>query len=139
MCKRSDFETLRLDEIHRAIVMRELDMWHEKYLPCGKNVLDIGAGCGETALFYLNHGAERVVCIEGDNKALTHLHWNFSNDPRVKIVPLLIDHIKIDVDGAEEGMLLETHSPASFFEPIWRDGNSSTILWKLNHLAKLTM
>ncbi len=138
MCTLGDFDSIELDDVHRSLVQTELEMWHEQYLPCGKKILDIGAGCGETALFYLKHGAEKVVCVEGDPEALRILHRNFDNEPRVIIVPLMLDHIKIDVDGAEEGMLIETHFPAPVFEPVWRDGTTDTVLRRLTRLPKLT-
>ena len=64
MCTLGDFDSIELDDVHRSLVQTELEMWHEQYLPCGKKILDIGAGCGETALFYFKHGAEKVVCVE---------------------------------------------------------------------------
>jgi len=66
MCTLEDFRSLALTEQHRATLEGELDMWHKHYLPIGQTVLDVGAGCGETALFYLKHGAQRVICIEAD-------------------------------------------------------------------------
>ncbi len=136
MCTLKDFESLELDPYHAALVRKELEMWHRQYLPCGKRVLDVGAGCGETAQFYLLHGVEQVVCIEGDPEALAVLHRNFDRNPHVTIVPLMIDHIKIDIDGAEEGMLLETHFP-HMFEHLWRDGDSDTRLWKVTRRTSL--
>ena len=130
MCNLKDFESLELDPYHAALVRKELEMWHHHYLPCGKTVLDVGAGCGETAFFYLKHGAERVVAIEGDPQALNILYHNFEKDPRVTIVPAMLDHIKVDVEGAEEGMLLETHFPHEL-RHLWRDGDSDTRLWKV--------
>ena len=133
MCNLSDFASLELDKYHASLLVTELELWHQQYLPCGKNVLDIGAGCGETAQFYLKHGAQKVVCIEGDAKVLAILHRNFDDDSRVVIVPFMLDHLKIDVDGAEEGMLLETHFPPEF-KQIWRDGNSETRLWRVSQI-----
>jgi predicted RNA methylase len=130
MCNLQDYEQLVLDEIHRRILENELEMWHRCYLPCGKTVLDLGAGNGETALFYLNHGAEKVVCIEGDPKAIPALQHNFGKDIRVIIVPLLLDHVKMDIDGGEEGMIVETHFPFHLRE-VWRDSQTQTRLWKL--------
>ena len=135
MCTLKDFESLELDPYHADLVRKELEMWHVQYLPCGRRVLDIGAGCGETALFYLKHGAEEVVCIEGDSKALAMLQRNFGNDRRVRIIPFMIEHIKIDIDGAEEGMLVETHFPHEF-RHLWRDGDSETRLWRLSRRSR---
>ncbi len=109
MCQLSDFLHLELLPKHKNILRKELELWHEAYLPIGKRVLDIGAGCGETAEFYLNHGAEFVVCVEGDPGPLTRLYMNFGRDPRVLIVPMMIDSVKVDIEGSEEGMVYETH------------------------------
>ena len=38
------------------------------FLVRGKTVLDVGAGCGETAFFYRLYGAKKVVAIEADRK-----------------------------------------------------------------------
>lgn len=112
MCSLEDFEKLMLTPIHKSYVNTELSMWHRCYLPVGKVVLDVGAGCGETAFFYLNHGAQRVICIEADNEALEMLRRNFGADDRVVIVSAKLDSIKIDIEGGEQGMLLETHFPS---------------------------
>ena len=76
--------------------------------------MDLGAGCGETAFFYLNHGADHVICVESDREALVHLRRNFGGDSRVTILPVHVDSVKIDIEGSEEGMVLETHFPVRF-------------------------
>ena len=107
-------------------------MWHLYYLPhkplAGKTVLDLGAGCGETAKFFLNHGASRVVCIEPDSKCLEYLRQNFGKDPRVVIVSDSIDHIKIDIEGAEEGMIFEAHFPVKVRK---LSGSPRATLWRI--------
>jgi len=109
MCSLKDFEHLKLDEAHRPILLAELELWHKWYLPCGVECqLDIGAGNGETAQFYLNHGARHVICIEPDADLL---YANFGRDPRVTIIPMALDGIKIDGEGCERNMSLETHFP----------------------------
>src|SRR5712692_2692062 len=129
MCTLEDFRQLSLTEQHRATVENELELWHKHYLPVGPTVLDVGAGCGETALFYLKHGSQRVVCIEGDPKALELLAKNFANDERVTIIPALIDSIKIDIEGDEENLVLESHFPP-YFQPLEKLEENVT-LWKL--------
>ena len=114
MCKLSDFESLSMGPLHRSYVETELKMWHETYLPVGKTVLDVGAGCGETAFFYLNHGADHVICVESDPEAVAHLKKNFGGDSRVTILPFQVNSIKIDVEGSEDGMVFETHFPVKF-------------------------
>ncbi len=108
MCRLSDFDGLKLDDAHRYTLERELDDWHRNYLPVGKIVLDIGAGNGETAQFYLSHGAEHVICIEPNADLL---YQNFGSDPRITIVPLRVDSIKSDCEGGERNMVIETHFP----------------------------
>jgi hypothetical protein len=107
-------------------------MWHLYYLPrkplAGKTVLDLGAGCGETAKFFLNHGASRVVCVEPDNKCLDYLRKNFGNDPRVTIVSDFVDHIKVDIEGAEEGMIFEAHFPVKVRK---LSGSPRETLWRV--------
>ena len=113
MCTAKDFEGMKLLPLYKNWVDIELDIWHKNYLPIKKNatVLDIGAGCGETAQFYLNHGAKRVIAVESDPKAFECLVHNFKDDSRV--IPILahIDNIKCDIEGSEEDMVVETHFP----------------------------
>ena len=111
MCELKDFQRLDLDRDHRLMLEVELELWHRAYLPVGQTVLDLGAGCGETAQFYLNHGAGRVICIESDPGCYAKLCANFANDGRV--IPILahVDSIKCDIEGGERDMILETHFP----------------------------
>lgn len=52
----------------------EWKIWEKYYLPpfplYGKTILDVGAGCGETAFFYILYGAKKIIAIEPDVKAL---------------------------------------------------------------------
>ncbi len=138
MCSISDFQGLLLDDYHRYVLERELSMWHLYYLPskslAGKTVLDLGAGCGETAQFYLNHGASRVVCIEPESKSLEYLRKNFGKDPRVVIVSDFIDHIKMDIEGAEEGMIFEAHFPVRVRK---LSGSPRETLWRIERRTGL--
>jgi hypothetical protein len=111
LCKLEDYDYLKLDPNHRTMLINELDYWHSIYLPVKGTVLDIGAGNGETAFFYLNHGAEHVICIEPDADLL---YENFGNDPRVTIIPYAVNSIKSDCEGGEENMVIETHTASKF-------------------------
>ena len=111
MCTIEDFSRIELDDEHRLAVHLELEGWHKWYLPVENTVLDIGAGCGETAFFYLNHGAKKVICIESSPKAVELLKKNFGQDSRVIIVDAHVDSIKIDIEGSERNMIVETHFP----------------------------
>jgi hypothetical protein len=118
MCTLKDFDNLQLTPYHRKLLKEELQGWHDLYLnPARKfhkvnglmTVMDLGAGCGESAWFYLNHGAERVIAVENDPDAVKLLHANFDNDPRVTIINAGVSTIKIDIEGWEEGTVIETH------------------------------
>ena len=130
MCTLEDYKHLVLTEYHRVLLEAELEMWHRFYPPVGSTVLDIGAGCGETALFYLLHGARRVVCIEGDTEAVKLLKQNFRNDQRVTIVDAFIDSIKMDVEGSEINAKIETHFPVSF-KRMARLSTRNVSLWSI--------
>lgn len=108
MCSLDSFKHLKLDRYHRDILEGELKMWHTTYLPCGTHVVDIGAGNGETAQFFLNHGAEHVLCVEPDDELLKS---NFGTDPRVTIWPFPMTFLKSDCEGGEKNATIETHFP----------------------------
>ena len=108
----------------------EWDDWESNYFPVdltGKTVLDIGAGAGETALWFLTKGAGRIICVEIDQAAFDFLRLNSEiNDWNCRVFnePFKLDHLtnwerspdwdydffKIDVEGAEE-ILLERKIP----------------------------
>jgi len=122
MCDISQFKHLKLDEPHRIMLEKELLDWHSVYLPpgglSGFNVLDIGAGCGETAQFFLNHGARSVRPVEKDPTAFSLLKENFAGDPRISWDgPFQVDFIKSDCEGGERNMVIETHFPV-FIRPL---------------------
>jgi hypothetical protein len=111
---------LHLDSIAAAVLVRELPRGH--YLPPfslkGKKVLDIGACCGETAWYYLQHGAKKVTAIECDEKRLDILRDNIDRlglNIDVVAEPFAVSHltdfdydfIKCDVEGYEM-ILLES-------------------------------
>ncbi len=135
MCKLEDYDKLHLDKAHRNNLIEELSLWHEHYLPPsgleGKTVLDLGAGCGETAFFFLVHGASRVVCIESDQNAVRLLRENFSSDNRVDIVHAQIDAIKIDIEGSELGAIVETHFPTRFRKVRTINRDLDVNLWRI--------
>src|SRR5207249_11634647 len=103
MCKLKDYEQFKMVEPWRGYLEKELESWHRLYLPVKGNIVDMGAGCGETALFYLRHGADRIVCFESHPSALECLKANFGTDPRVTIIPMRIDDWKSDIEGSERG------------------------------------
>jgi len=110
---------LKLTYEHARLMAREWKEWKKYYLPpfslSGKTVLDVGAGCGETALFFFLFGAEKVIAIEPDSKAVEYLKENIAtNKWNVEIMPerfslkhltLDFDFVKIDIEGDEEMLL----------------------------------
>jgi len=112
MCSLKDYEQINICQEHMQGVTQELENWHRFLIPhMGKTQLDIGAGCGETAHLYLLHGAIKVICIEGNKNCLINLKKNFEHDPRVTIIEHFVENIKIDIDGGEKNMMVETHFP----------------------------
>jgi hypothetical protein len=96
----------------------EIPEWERFYLPIdvdGLAVLDVGAGEGETAKFFLEHGASKVICIESDNMAFRLLKINARERPifalykRFELADLDMnfDFMKMDIEGYEE-VLLQT-------------------------------
>ena len=68
---------------YRQMFLSEYTKWKKWYLPPdhrkgikGQVVLDVGAGCGETAYFFLKNGASKVISIEPDKKAFEILSEN---------------------------------------------------------------
>lgn len=100
----------------KSMLIHEWEDWEKNYLPIdvkGKIVLDVGAGEGETALFYLYHGAKKVICIEANIKCLENL---LHNSEFFNIVPSIakfdidmlyynFDFMKMDIEGYEEILL----------------------------------
>ncbi|MEN3052056.1 MAG: hypothetical protein ABC596_09630 [Candidatus Methanosuratincola petrocarbonis] len=77
-------------------------------------VLDVGAYNGDSAKFFLEHGAKQVICIEPDVEQALKIE-----DPRCRIIidefrleHLRIPHdcIKVDIEGWEE-ILLDYDKP----------------------------
>ena len=103
-------------------------LYEKGYLPSfslkGKTVLDVGAGEGETALFYLSKGAKEVICVEPWGPAVEMLKRNVEvNRWPVEIIPRKfeltylqrpIDFAKFDCELCEAGLLsLDSLGPAA--------------------------
>ena len=69
---------LKLLPNYAITLILEWRVWEKCYLPDfplkEKTVLDVGAGCGETVLFYILHGAKKVIAIEPEAKAVECLN-----------------------------------------------------------------
>lgn len=72
----------------KNLCANEIEIWR-KYYPKGQNILDIGADRDSVRFFYEN-GAKTVFAI-GDQYGIH------------------VDAIKLDVEGIEKGMIIETH------------------------------
>jgi predicted nicotinamide N-methyase len=121
---------IKLLPYYANIVWREGIDWESEYLPRsvrGKRVLDVGAGCGETALFYLSYGAKKVIAIEPDPDACVLLRHNLADlidsglvECRQKLFELddlsNIDFVKMDGEGCEEELLKLNSLPKIIME-----------------------
>jgi len=119
--KSKDGKTMFLSREYAALFFTEHRKWDSDYLPEfsleGSTVLDVGAGCGETALFFLDNGAKRVFCVEPDPGAAKVLAlnvesqgWNaqvFEQSLSAELLGLEYDFAKIDCEGGEVVLLDE--------------------------------
>jgi hypothetical protein len=127
--------SLKLRPEHFEIIFGEWQDWKRYYLPPftldGTTVLDVGAGCGETALFYFLHGARRVICVESNphlaNIAIENVETNnWSADVLARpfdlgILKMKFDFMKIDCEGCEAQLLNAELLPACVMEVHGRD------------------
>lgn len=105
----------------KTMISWELEEWKKYYLPIdlrALTVLDVGAGEGETAKFFLEHGAKNVICIEADPKCFANLRLNAQYHPILSVCrrfdlqdlkTLKFDFMKMDIEGYEEELLLTNH------------------------------
>jgi SAM-dependent methyltransferase len=103
-------------ESRKGLIVIETNDWERYYLPLdvrGMTVLDVGAGEGETAKFFLDHGAAKVVCIEPATEAFKFLKVNAAHhnimalNKRFELSDLTVPHdfLKVDIEGYEEALL----------------------------------
>jgi SAM-dependent methyltransferase len=110
------------DPYYFELLWREWWAWKKWYLPpwslIGKTVLDVGAGCGETALFYYRHGAAKVIAVEPKSSLIPVLNRNRDRN-----------HWKMDVvQGPFERSMLDWN-----FDFMKMDGEGcETLLLKVN-------
>lgn len=116
------------------ILFGEWLSWTRDYLPSsrirGLRVLDVGAGCGETAFFFLSHGAEKVICVEPDKDNVEILRKNAAKNGwnievinayfQLEMLDWNFDYMKMDCEGCEKELLkldslpscsVEVHDP----------------------------
>jgi methylase of polypeptide subunit release factors len=97
--------TLKLLNQYALWTIDEWKVWEKHYIPHfslqGKTVLDVGAGCGETALLFFLYGAYKVIAVEPDVKIVKCLKENVErNNWNVEIIPepFSLEHLKLDYD-----------------------------------------
>lgn len=121
-CKKNQWH---LSSYRQNLMLNEYSDWQKHYLPIDmkdKTVLDVGAGEGETALFYLQHGAKRVIAVEASKECYGNL---LLNSKLHHIIPAIepfdlshlyafnFDFMKMDIEGYEEILLTtELKKPA---------------------------
>lgn len=86
----------------------------------GKHVLDIGADWGSTVYYFTEHGAIKVIAVEGSKVSAPELFDNYGSDPNVVCVEKMVqspndfenllssheaDIVKVDIEGAEKHLL----------------------------------
>jgi Met-10+ like-protein len=122
--------TIKLLPEYFHIIYGEWDEWKKYHLPPFSlkeaTVLDVGAGCGETALFYFIHGVERVICVESNPDLakiiVENLHsnnWNATVQARsfdTEMLNLDFDFMKMDCEGCETQLLSVDTLPACVME-----------------------
>lgn len=97
------------------LYLKEREEWRSLYLPPwslkGKTVLDVGAGCGESAKFFLDNGAFRVVAVEPNRECWPYLEKNAEShsmhivedpfNPSMMLHDFDYDFVKMDIEGYE--------------------------------------
>lgn len=121
---------LKLDERWFDTFFCEWPDWKQWYLPdsglSGKTILDVGAGCGESAAFFFEHGAFRVIGIEPTAKGIQCLRdnattnrWNLEIIPRgfrLSDLKMDFDFLKVDIEGGEIELLTLDRLPSCSIE-----------------------
>jgi ribosomal protein L11 methylase PrmA len=131
LCSHGD-DVIHLPRAYVGLLFMEWPRYWEKYyLPPGgvggKVVLDAGAGAGESAYFFFNHGARRVIAIEQDARSVEFLRENATRNKwdmeiihssfRAEFVrESRCDFMKVDVEGGEKEIIVLDKLPECFIE-----------------------
>lgn len=132
---------------HATLLFDEWNAWQRLYLPNfslkDKTVLDLGAGCGETAYFFLRYGAKQIFSVEPDPIAFRFLrknietnHWNVVpiREPfRIEQFELArFDFIKMDIEGSESQLLHAERLPAPMVIEAHTSAIAASLIAKFN-------
>jgi SAM-dependent methyltransferase len=142
-------DVLELTPSYFNTAFREWPLWLKYYLPNfpldGKVVLDVGAGCGETAHFYFLKGAAKIIAVESDPSAVALLKknakqnkWNLEIiEEKFGLRHLDIPHdfMKMDIEG-DEAMLLDTSR--SVIKPCVIEVHSKLLIQRLKEKYMMT-
>jgi hypothetical protein len=115
--KRGVFEygLWRLSIPYGLLYVTEHAKWNTDYMPPGglkgKRILDVGAGCGESAMWFLKEGARQVLCVENNQECRSYLERNARLNKGVSVLMgafnpgehlwYHIDLVKMDIEGYE--------------------------------------
>lgn len=97
------------------LYLDEKHCWGRDYTPPGglqgRTVLDVGAGDGETAKWFIDRGASQVLAVEKSPDRLRYLRRNAENNSGLKVIngsfnpevhlQIPVDLVKIDIEGYE--------------------------------------
>ena len=121
---------LEVTPYYLELLWREWQAWKSWYLPpwslSGKTILDVGAGCGETALFFYHHGAKKVIAVEPEASLIPILKRNMTrNEWNMEIVEAQFessmldwkfDFMKMDGEGSEDALVTARSLPPCAIE-----------------------
>lgn len=127
-----NFETTNF--LFFSLLADEWHGWERWYLPMsvrGKTVLDAGAACGDTAMFFIYNGAKKVISIEPDRERFVVLkrnieanNWNAEaiNDVlRPEHLRMDFDFAKIDIETSDMELLKLNSLPPCVVETHWEE------------------
>jgi 16S rRNA G966 N2-methylase RsmD len=118
-----------------SIMANEWDDWKNQYAPLdlrGKTVLDAGAACGDTAMFFISQGAKRVISVEPDSERFACLKRNVEAhgwpvevlNRKLEARDLSnpeIDFAKIDIEESDKDLLKLDSLPPCAIETHWEE------------------
>jgi SAM-dependent methyltransferase len=119
---------------------------HPNFDLTNKTVLDVGAGCGETAFYFLRYaGAKHVICIENHPGRIEALRFNkdacalditvVGEDFKVQHLDMFdYDFIKMNIEGFEE-LLYDEIDGYKKLKPCWLQAHNWYAVSKMQKLG----